>query len=111
MEGNEQPAATGEPRVNDRRLMIFISYRRSDTRGYAEWLAYSLEGTFGQEHIFRTSKRFNPGVDVSEAVSRAISQADVVLVLSDPTGRRSRTSEVDAWTPSMTLSVWRSKRR
>ena len=43
---------------------VFISYRRSDTSGYAGWIYERLAGVFGPHRIF---------IDVDSLVSRALS--------------------------------------
>jgi hypothetical protein len=74
---------------------IFICYRREDTSGYAGRLRDALAAQFGAREIFRDIETIEPGADFVAAMSEAISECRVFLVLigrrwlqSGPGGRR-----------------------
>ncbi|MHB8571984.1 MAG: TIR domain-containing protein [Candidatus Dormibacteria bacterium] len=60
---------------------IFISYRRSDTSGYAGRLADRLSARFGVQQIFRDIDTLKPGVDFVAAVDDAVKSCDALIVL------------------------------
>ena len=60
---------------------IFISYRRDDTRQAAGRLANDLEDVFGAERIFRDIEKIELGVDFDEALTIALKNCEVMLVL------------------------------
>ena len=59
-------------------LRIFISYRRSETRGYVGWLSYCLEDEFGRENVFRDVETIGIA-QWRTSIDEAIRLADVVL--------------------------------
>jgi hypothetical protein len=61
--------------------LIFLSYRRSDTAGYAGRLADDLAEHFGAEEVFRDIGRIEAGSDFVDALDHALASAKVVLVL------------------------------
>ncbi|WP_323789785.1 TIR domain-containing protein [Psychroserpens sp.] len=63
---------------------IFISYRRSDTQGYAGRLSDSLESYFGGNRIFRDIKDIKGGADYAKDIEEQMSSADAVIVLIGP---------------------------
>lgn len=63
---------------------IFISYRRSDTEGYAGRLADSLTAYFGEGRVFRDVGSINPGENFEEKLRSTVAQAEVVIVLIGP---------------------------
>ncbi len=63
---------------------IFISYRRSDTEGYAGRLADSLAAYFGEGRVFRDVGSIAPGQDFTDRISRVIAGAGAILVLIGP---------------------------
>lgn len=63
---------------------IFISYRRSDTQGYAGRLSDSLEGYFGGNRIFRDIKDIKGGSKYAKDIDEQMSSADAVIVLIGP---------------------------
>lgn len=63
---------------------IFISYRRSDTEGYAGRLADSLTSYFGAGRVFRDVGGIAPGEDFSDKISETIAGAGAVVVLIGP---------------------------
>ena len=63
---------------------IFISYRRSDTAGYAHLIYTLLEPEFGAENVFMDVDTIEPGQDFVETLNRAVGICDVLLVLIGP---------------------------
>lgn len=59
-------------------LRIFISYRRSETRGYVGWLSYCLEDEFGRENVFRDVETIGIA-QWRTSIDDAIRLSDVVL--------------------------------
>jgi PASTA domain/TIR domain len=60
---------------------IFINYRREDTLVYADILEEVLSEQFGPDEVFRDVDTIEMGLDFVDAIDRALSQADVMLVL------------------------------
>jgi len=69
------------PAANDR---IFISYRRSDARGYAGRLEDTLKGYFGVGRVFRDVGGINPGEDFKAAIDSTLLEAGALIVLIGP---------------------------
>lgn len=75
---------------------VFISYRHGDSAGHTGRLLDSLEARFGAENLFRDIESLQAGVDFPEALERALSKCEVVLVMigrqwasaADSKGRR-----------------------
>jgi hypothetical protein len=64
---------------------VFISYRRSDTTsGYASWIYERLATAVGAEQVFMDLDSLPLGVDFVEHLERAMSTANVALVLIGP---------------------------
>lgn len=63
---------------------IFISYRRSDTEGYAGRLSDSLTTYFGPGRVFRDVGSIEPGQDFIERIGDTIRSARAVLVMIGP---------------------------
>jgi TIR domain len=63
---------------------IFISYRRSDARGYAGRLEDTLKGFFGLGRVFRDVGGINPGEDFKAAIDQTILEAGALIVLIGP---------------------------
>ena len=61
-------------------IRIFISYRRSETRGYAGWLGHCLENEFGADNVFRDVEKIGAG-DWRKAIDKNIRISDFVLCL------------------------------
>ncbi|MEA2645538.1 MAG: hypothetical protein QOE92_621, partial [Chloroflexota bacterium] len=90
---------------------IFISYRRSDTSGYAGRLQDRLSAHFGHDQVFRDIDALQPGVDFVDAVDSAIRASSAVIVLigrrwlSDPgASGRLRLQDVDDY-PRMEITA------
>jgi hypothetical protein len=60
---------------------IFISYRRSDSAGYAGRLYDYLKKYFGEERIFFDFDTIKPGVDFEQKIKSELDNSDAVLVL------------------------------
>jgi len=60
---------------------IFISYRRSDTEGYAGRIFDRLGTKFGRENIFMDVDTIQPGENFVEAIEKAVSSCDVLIAL------------------------------
>jgi hypothetical protein len=63
---------------------IFINYRREDALTYADRLQETLSEHYGTDEVFRDVDAIEPGVDFVDAIDRALSRADVMLVLIGP---------------------------
>jgi hypothetical protein len=70
---------------------IFISYRRSDSAGYAGRLADDLAEHLDGQAIFRDIEAIEPGVDFVHALEKAVASCSVMLVLIGPTWTDART--------------------
>jgi hypothetical protein len=76
--------------------LIFISYRREDSAGYAGRLHESLERRVGEGEVFRDVDALEPGQDFVEAISARLRDCKACLVLigrewrdaKDSSGRR-----------------------
>ncbi len=66
---------------NSRRSRIFISYRRSDTRGYAGRLDDTLKGYFGKDRVFRDVGGIDAGEDFVRKIDTAMGDAGALIVL------------------------------
>jgi TIR domain len=64
---------------------IFISYRREDTLPYADRLQEDLSEHYGADEIFRDMDAIEPGIDFVQAIDRALSRTEIMLVLIGPT--------------------------
>jgi len=60
---------------------IFISYRRSDTEGYAGRIFDRLGAKFGRENIFMDVDTIQPGENFVDAIENAVSSCDVLIAL------------------------------
>lgn len=63
---------------------IFISYRRSDTEGYAGRLEDTLKDYFGKDRILRDIGGIVPGEDFKQKSEEIASRAATVIVLIGP---------------------------
>ena len=77
-------------------LVVFLSYRRSDTGLFATSLYSELARLFGPERVFMDIDTIDPGDDWRVRIDDAIHASDVILVLigpwwavvADPSGNR-----------------------
>ena len=60
---------------------IFISYRRSDTQGYAGRLSDSLERYFGEKRVFRDIEDIKGGSEFAKDIGSSLKTADALIVL------------------------------
>ena len=63
------------------RERIFISYRRSDTRGYAGRLDDSLKAYFGKDRVFRDVGSIDAGEDFVQEIHSAMGESGALIVL------------------------------
>ena len=61
-------------------IRVFISYRRSETKGYAGWLGDCLEAEFGSANVFRDVEKIGAG-GWRRAIEKSIRINDFVLCL------------------------------
>ena len=61
--------------------VVFLSYRRSDTGGYAGRLADALEGRFGKGSVFQDVAAIAPGSNFVDAINAAVARCGVLIVL------------------------------
>ncbi len=78
-EYREDGAGIHESRVE--RFLIFISYRRGDSAGYAGRLHESLERRLGDGHVFRDVDELEPGQDFVDAISARLRDCAACLVM------------------------------
>jgi hypothetical protein len=64
--------------------LIFLSYRREDTAGYAGRLYDALGAQFGRERIFMDVDNIPPGVDFGDHIDAAVGRCDALLALIGP---------------------------
>lgn len=60
---------------------VFISYRRSDTSGYAGWLCEHLIDYFGPGHVFIDIDSLPAGSDFVNIINQTLDSCEAVLVL------------------------------
>jgi hypothetical protein len=83
--------------------LVFISYRRDDSAGYAGRLHESLERRLGSDHVFRDVDTLEPGQDFVDAINQRLRECNVLLAIigrewldaRDVTGRRRLDQEND----------------
>lgn len=63
---------------------IFVSYRRSDARGYAGRLEDSLKSYFGRARVFRDVNDISPGDDFTARISASLGETGAMVVLIGP---------------------------
>lgn len=63
---------------------VFISYRRTDTSGYASWIHDRLEREFGRGSVFMDVDSLPLGTDFVDQLNQALERTDVALVLIGP---------------------------
>jgi hypothetical protein len=61
--------------------LVFISYRREDSAGYAGRLHESLERRLGEGEVFRDADAIEPGQDFVDAITSRLSRCKACLVL------------------------------
>jgi hypothetical protein len=72
---------------------VFLSYRRSDTGGYAGRLADALAERFGRENVFMDVDSIAPGADFTAQIRTALDRAALTLVLIGPNWAGERINE------------------
>jgi hypothetical protein len=76
--------------------LVFISYRREDSAGFAGRLCESLERRLGDGEVFRDADALEPGQDFVDAIAARLTQCKACIVLigrewldaTDGSGRR-----------------------
>jgi hypothetical protein len=63
---------------------IFVSYRRSDSQGWAGRLGERFARAFGDVALFFDIESIAPGDDFVEAIERSLAESEVALVLIGP---------------------------
>lgn len=63
---------------------IFISYRRSDSSGYAGRIVDRLHAAFGEGNVFMDLDDIKPGVDFTEELQHAVGNCDALIALIGP---------------------------
>jgi TIR domain-containing protein len=63
---------------------IFVSYRRSDSQGWAGRLGERFARAFGDVALFFDIESIAPGDDFVEAIDRSLAESEVALVLIGP---------------------------
>jgi hypothetical protein len=63
---------------------LFISYRRSDSRGVAGRLSDTLGAYFGDDRVFRDIENIAGGADFGDVIEQNLQTADAVIVLIGP---------------------------
>jgi hypothetical protein len=66
-------------------MRIFLSYRREDSSAWAGRLRDALADRFGERNIFQDVVAVGPGEDFTEAINRALGDADATLAVIGPT--------------------------
>lgn len=61
--------------------LVFISYRREDSAGFAGRLCESLERRLGDGEVFRDADALEPGQDFVDAITARLSRCKACLVL------------------------------
>jgi len=78
--------------------VIFISYRRGDSAGYAGRLCEHLTSVFGPDRVFMDVHDISPGQDFAGAIETTISACQAVVVVIGPrwvTDLQQRSDEED----------------
>jgi TIR domain len=68
----------------DRRIDIFISYRRRDTAPYARLLREELSKRFGPSRVFMDVESISGSVDFVEEIERAVGACKLLIALIGP---------------------------
>lgn len=63
---------------------IFMSYRRADTAAYTGRIYDRLVDAFGERHLFKDVEDIPAGEDFRSVLDKALTAADVVLVIMGP---------------------------
>ena len=64
--------------------VVFISYRREDSAGYAGRLFDRLVARLGRDHVFRDIEDIAPGDDFVDSIRQLLTTCDVLLVIIGP---------------------------
>ena len=98
-------------------IRIFISYRRSETRGYAGWLGDGLETEFGSSNVFRDVEKIGAG-GWRRAIDKNIRVCDFVLCLMGEQWlsvlderQRDESEDILRWEVALALKLKAEKKR
>jgi hypothetical protein len=72
--------------------VIFISYRREDSAGYAGRMHEELEGRLGASQVFRDADTLRAGQDFEQAIRQRLEHCQACVVLIGPNWVKSSTS-------------------
>ena len=61
--------------------LIFISYRREDSAGFARAIYDQLVSRFSKARVFMDVDAIEPGLAFDEVIARAVGRCEVVLVM------------------------------
>lgn len=73
--------------------ILFLSYRRADTSGYAGRLADALEARFGLGSVFQDVETIAPGTNFEEAINAAVARCEAFIVLIGDTWSTDRATD------------------
>ncbi|MES2564063.1 MAG: toll/interleukin-1 receptor domain-containing protein [Pseudomonadota bacterium] len=73
--------------------ILFLSYRRADTSGYAGRLADALEVRFGHGSVFQDVETIAPGTNFEEAINAAVARCEALIVLIGDTWSTERATD------------------
>ena len=85
---NAPPPTFANPKSARKRGAVFISYRRTDSSGYAGRISKELAKRF--KRVFWDRKAIAPGTDFAIAIREAISSSSVLLVIVGPDWLRTK---------------------
>jgi hypothetical protein len=63
---------------------IFVSYRRQESSHFAGRLCDRLASSFGADQVFIDVDTIQPGIDFTQAISRAVEHSNVLLAIIGP---------------------------
>ena len=60
---------------------VFISYRREDSKWFAQALNKTLGNVLGEEHVFIDVADIDPGVDFAQAIDQTLQKCDALVAV------------------------------
>jgi hypothetical protein len=98
--------------------IVFISYRREDSEGFACSLFQSLVGRFGKDHVFMDVEAIGLGMDFVDPIDSSLADCGALLVLigkewvgcTDEQGRRRLEKEDDLVRTELAKAIERNVR-
>ncbi|HET7158601.1 MAG TPA: toll/interleukin-1 receptor domain-containing protein [Burkholderiales bacterium] len=73
--------------------ILFLSYRRADTSGYAGRLTDALEARFGAGSVFQDVETIAPGTNFEEEINAAVARCEAFIVLIGDTWSTGRAAD------------------